>query len=311
MPTLTAALVKSVALLLSTFTLYASLNSIYHLSKLQLCDPSNNMSSTVFTSDTLPTDERLMATIGNGFLATSVFSDSVFVSGVYNGRRREPSHRARVPSTASIRMSLVDKAVTTSTTYSLDVQKGVFTHRVEGCGFIVEELIYAHRKLPNLLVVEVRVQNLQDKTLKVGLSNTHSNKSEDLDFTEVPKSELPPGSSDLQAKYGFISTTEEANSERVGVAVVWSKVPESLVVQPKTNQTFYFVTAIVSTLNTVGNLESAFNCHKEALMLAKTGGLLAAHMEAWDELWQQSGIEIEGDLNLAQAVHGSLYYILR
>ena len=269
------------------------------------------MSSTVFTSDTLPTDERLMATVGNGFLATSVFSDSVFVSGVYNGRRREPSHRARVPSSVAIRMSLEDKTVATTTTYSLDVQKGLFTHRIEGSGFIAEELIYAHRKLQNLIVVEVRVQNMQDVALKIALSKTQANKSEDLDFTQVPKSQLPPGSSDLQAEYGFINTTEEANSERVGVAVVWGKVPESLVIQPRTNETFYFVTAIVSTLNTVGYLESAFSYYKEAMMLAKTDGLLTAHTEAWAELWQQSGIEVEGDLKLAQAVYGSLYYILR
>ena len=67
MPTLTAALVKSVVLLLSTFTLYLSLYSIYDLSKTFSSDKSNNMSSTIFTSNTLPTDERLMATIGNGF----------------------------------------------------------------------------------------------------------------------------------------------------------------------------------------------------------------------------------------------------
>jgi trehalose/maltose hydrolase-like predicted phosphorylase len=252
-----------------------------------------------------------MATIGNGFLATPVFSDSVFVSGVYSGRRREPSHRARVPSSSAIRMSLEDESIATNPTYSLDVQKGLFTHCIEGSGFVLEELIYAHRKLQNLIVVEVRVRNSQDKALKIRLSKTPSNKSEDLDFREVPKTQLPSDISNIEAQYGFINTTEEARSERVGVAVVCSKVPESLVIQPHTNETFYFVTAIVSSLNTVGYLESAFDCYKQAMMLAKADGLLGSHTEAWAELWQQSGIEIEGDLKLAQAVHGSLYYILR
>ena len=307
MPTLTAALVKSVVLLLSTFALYLRVYPIYNLSQ-QRSD--NNMSATIFTSNILPTDDRLMATIGNGFLATSVFSDSVFVAGVYNGRRREPSHRARVPSSVAIRMSLEDKSIATTTTYSLDVQKGLFTHRIEGSGFAVEELLYAHRKLQNLIVVELRVQNSLDKALKILLSKTQSNKSEDLDFTEVPKSKLPPDILNIEAKYGLINTTEEVNSERVGVAVVYSKVPESVDFQPQTKKTFYFVTAIVSSLNTVGYLESAFSCYKQAVMLAKSDGLLGAHTEAWAELWQESGIEIEGDLELAQAVYGSLYYIL-
>lgn len=310
MPTLITAVVKSLLLLTSTFTfIYSSFNSIHYLSKPR--HQRNNMSSTVFTSNTLPEDERLMATVGNGYLATRIYSDSVFVSGVYNGRRREPSHRARIPSTVAIRMSLEDDTVATNTLYSLDVGRGLFTHRVEGSGFSAEELIYAHRKLPNLLVVEVRVQNEQDEALKIALSKTQGKKSEDLDFTEVPKSKLPPDIPKLQAKYGSINTTEEAKSERVRVAVVWSKVPETLVIQPRTNQTFYYVTAIVSTLNTVGYLESAFSYYKEAMMLAKDNGLLASHTAAWAELCRQSGIEVEGDLKLAQAVHGSLYYILR
>ena len=309
MPTLITSLVKSLALSLFTFIWYSSLTSIYYFSKHH--SGTSNMSSTVFTSHTLPTDKRLMATIGNGFLATSAFSDSVFVSGVYNGRRRKPSHRGRIPSTAAIRMSLDDKATTTSVTYSLDVKKGLFTHRIEGSGFIVEELIYAHRKLQNLLVVEIKVQNSQDEALKIRLSETQGNKSEDLDFVVLPKSKFPPGSSNLKAKYGSINTAEEVDSERVGVAVVWSDVPASIVVEAKTNQTFYFVTAIVATLNTGDYLKGAFDSHKEALMFAKADGLLASHIEAWSELWQQSGIEIEGDLKIAQAVYGSLYYILR
>ena len=115
-----------------------------------------------------------------------------------------------------------------------------------------------------------------------------------MDFTEVPKSKLPPDIPNVQAKYGSINTTEEANRKRVGIAVVWSKVPESLVIQPRTNQTFYYVTAIVSTLNTVGYLESAFIYYKEAMMLAKDDGLLALHTEAWAELWRSLESTLKG-----------------
>lgn len=273
----------------------------------------NNMSYTVFSTDTLPADDRLMATIGNGFLATRIYSDSIFVSGVYNGRGREPSHRARIPSTVAIRMSLQGNAVETTTNeYSLDVQKALFTHRIEGRGFHIQELIYAHRKLENLLVVEIRAQNWQGEPLRINFVETQSNKSEDINFTEVPKSKLPPDSSGIKARYGFIYTTEEEKSEKVGVAVVSSKVPDSVIIQAKDNRTYYFVTAIVSTLNTVGFLESAYSCHKQAIsLLSRAGGLFASHAEAWAELWQQSGIEVEGDVKLAQAIHGSLYYILR
>ena len=51
-------------------------------------------SSTVFEASTLPSDPALMASVGNGYLATNVFSDTVYVSGVFNGRGNStPSHR--------------------------------------------------------------------------------------------------------------------------------------------------------------------------------------------------------------------------
>ena len=38
--------------------------------------------------------------------------------------------------------------------------------------------------------------------------------------------------------------------------------------------------------------------------------LLAEHKAAWKALWDSGRIEIEGDLEMAQAVYGSMYYIL-
>ena len=38
--------------------------------------------------------------------------------------------------------------------------------------------------------------------------------------------------------------------------------------------------------------------------------LLAEHKAAWKALWDSGRIEIEGDLAMAQAVYGSMYYIL-
>ena len=38
--------------------------------------------------------------------------------------------------------------------------------------------------------------------------------------------------------------------------------------------------------------------------------LLAEHKAAWKALWETGRIEIEGDLEMAQAVYGSMYYIL-
>ena len=38
--------------------------------------------------------------------------------------------------------------------------------------------------------------------------------------------------------------------------------------------------------------------------------MLKSHKEAWKRLWDTGKIDIEGDLELSQAVYGSMYYIL-
>ena len=298
------AFLKSIGLVLSAVTVYLTLD-LSHLKRFPIMS-----SSTVFTTDTLPTDDRLMATIGNGYLATRVFSDTIYVSGVYNGRRREPSHRARVPSTAATRDSSGKDAHTTN--YSLDVAKGIFRQQSEGDGFHVEEVIYDHRQQQHehLVVVELRLVNNRDETLTVKLSNNNGNQSEDIDFDIVAKSQMPPDISDkAEAMFGEIKTTEEESSERVGVAVVSSTVPDSVTLEARTNRTWYFLTAIVSSLNAVDYLESAFDVYQEAIK--NVDGLLKGHVDEWANLWGKANIEIEGDLKLAQAVSGSLYYILR
>ena len=55
-----------------------------------------------------PTDNdvkaEFMPAIGNGYIGTQIGSDSMYVSGVYNGLASEtPSHRARIPSTVAFR----------------------------------------------------------------------------------------------------------------------------------------------------------------------------------------------------------------
>lgn len=305
------AFIKSIGLV--TFTL-----SVYYIGLDSQRFPrdfkvkEDTMSSTVFTTDTLPKDPRLMATIGNGYIATRVFSDAVFVSGVYNGRRREPSHRARIPSTAAIRWSLAESQDAVKTTYSLDVARGVFLERSEGDGFVIEELVYAHRKRKHLVVIEIIVRNARSRALKINLVNSQGKKSADIVFQDVSQSnsEFPAASfGQTKAMYGEINTTEEANSDKVGVAVAWTTVPESIDIEARTNRTFYFITAIVTSLDTVDYLRSALDFHQEATRNSE--GLLGGHSEEWARIWKESSIEVQGDLKLAQALYASLYYILR
>lgn len=74
-----------------------------------------------FNLSRFPDDDRFAPPIGNGYLATNVFSDAIYVDGIFNGYR-EDSHRARIPSTASIRVT----SGAISEVYRLDMRNGMY-----------------------------------------------------------------------------------------------------------------------------------------------------------------------------------------
>ena len=109
---------------------------------------------------------------------------------------------------------------------------------------------------------------------------------------------------------GSIVETEEPGSERVGVAVIWNDIPSSLSIRPSSKeQTWYFITAISTSLNAKDYVKDAYMTYLRAI--DRPEALLSTHVQAWHDLWDSGKIEVEGNLKLGQAIYGSLYYILR
>lgn len=71
----------------------------------------------------LPTDELEMPSIGNGQLATGIYTDTVYMNGLYNGEKGE-SHRARIPSQINIRMDVTSNINAAQQRFILDTEKG-------------------------------------------------------------------------------------------------------------------------------------------------------------------------------------------
>ena len=109
---------------------------------------------------------------------------------------------------------------------------------------------------------------------------------------------------------GSIVETEEPDSKRVGVAVVWTDIPSRLSIKPfSKEQTFYFITAICTSINTKDYIKEAYTTYLHAIQNPQD--LLGVHLKAWRDLWDSGKIEVKGNLKLEQAILGSLYYILR
>ena len=267
--------------------------------------------ATNYESSALPSDPRLNPSVGNGYLATTVYSDTVYVSGVYNGRGTQtPSHRARIPSTAAIVLRSNLSSNAPKETFSLNVEQGVFYHRLIVDNFTLEEKIYAHLVHRHLLVTEIAVKNNMRDPVNLFLTNVFGPPSADIGFQiqDLPRSS--PNDPKINAMSGYIKITEEPDSKREGVAVVWGDIPPHVVIQPYSDtQTLYYITAIATTLD--GNDFENIAHEAYTAGIEKPEELFGSHVSAWKELWDRGRIELEGNLTLAQAISGSLYYILR
>lgn len=266
--------------------------------------------ATNFESSGLSWDPRLNPSVGNGYLATTVCSDTVYVSGIFNGRgTKTPSHRARIPSTAAIivRSNLTSNA--TQELFRLNVEQGVFYHRLVVQNFTLEQKIYAHRVHQHLLVTEISLQNNMRDTVSLFLTNVFGPPSADIEFQ---RDDFPCKSQNefkINAMSGYIRITEEPDSSREGVAVVWRDIPPRMLIKPSAStQTFYFITAIATSLDAKDFVTSAREAYTAAM--EKPEELLESHVQAWREIWSAGRIEVEGNLTLAQTISGSLYYTL-
>lgn len=110
----------------------------------------------MFFSFSLPSDEHFMASIGNGQIATNVFSDTVYMNGLYNGKQGL-SRRARIPAWANVRLNSTLTHYPYSPVYSLDTRDGVFKVRVDRERSVVSQRIYAHRYYTRAIVNQIEV----------------------------------------------------------------------------------------------------------------------------------------------------------
>ena len=135
---------------------------------------------------------NFMASVGNGYLGTVIYSDTVHISGVFNGPsypKKQPiypiylyqhTHRARVPSTASVNFNV--KGILGNSSYALDVSEGVFYKWFKATNLTVEQRVYAHRTRKNLLVVEITAKNKAGREFSMNIVPNLGYVTEDIRF---------------------------------------------------------------------------------------------------------------------------------
>ncbi|XP_064602708.1 protein-glucosylgalactosylhydroxylysine glucosidase-like [Liolophura sinensis] len=256
--------------------------------------------ATVFTTDQLPSDPRLRPGIGNGQVATVVYSDSIYMNGLYNGFHSD-SHRARIPAFCSVQITGVNPPAEFHRTYSLNVSTGIFTETIKGAYFQVDLKMYAHRRVRELLVSELWIRRSDiNKKLGVSLSVNKGPDSEDIDFEQ---SQTMIANS--RYVHGRIKTPEFNDSVHQEVHVYYSEVPANIsLMDSMSESTWLFLTSVSQTR------KGAEDNYDKGLKLFQVKSLAYSHMTIWAELWNDGRIDIEGNTAMAQLAYSSLYYLL-
>lgn len=155
-------------------------------------------------------DGNFMPSVGNGYVGTVIYSDTVHVSGVFNGpahSKKYPiypvylyqhAHRARVPSTASLNFKV--KGISGRNSYALDVYEGVFYKWFKAVNLTVEQRVYAHRTRKNLLVVEITAKNKAEREFPIEIISNMGYITQDIQFYMTES-----GRSDALAATGLVS----------------------------------------------------------------------------------------------------------
>ena len=274
----------------------------------------------------LPDHQKFMPSIGNGYLGTIIMSDALHVSGIYNGKanvkpihlftaeklkhgfksgiRKQSSwesnhtHRAHLPSPLAVNFTLDIKG---SRSYAIDLKHGVFYQWFDNSVVHIEQKIYAHRNHKNIMVNEITVNTSVPLKMKLHQNYKESN---DFDFKHFETKQTN--------SKGVIGTTKETEIEKLSrqsACIVWTKVPDIINVEKSSEiQTFRYL-AIVTTNMTTENPEATATKLWISATLSQES-LLSDHKNAWENLWNQASIDIEGNTYISQTVYASMYYIL-
>ncbi|XP_064622218.1 protein-glucosylgalactosylhydroxylysine glucosidase-like isoform X2 [Lineus longissimus] len=268
----------------------------------------------IIMSNELPRP-RFMTSVGNGHVGTVIDSDTVLMNGLYNGRHGD-SHRARIPSMVSCNITGFHphQPYKPRRAYTLNMMNGMYLETIHGDDFVLEKKIYAHRQLKRLLVTEidvVRVYKAGQMAMKVNMENNRGKPSDDVNFDTITDAVECNGTvTGCRYMHGKTNISETPSSDLQDIHIFYDPIPTHLDVpvvpssekSQRTKWTFYASFA--------QDKDDAKNYYELAAGYTATDYLLQRHVAAWHKLWTRGVITLEGNLTLARAVSGAMYYIL-
>lgn len=255
-----------------------------------------NPENTVFSTLELP-DAESMPTVCNGHVATVVHSDTMYMSGLYNGYNIT-SHRARLQANSSVSITGFDFDVNTSN-YTLDVGRGLYIEQYTSEYVTVTLKTYAHQLLYTLMITEIEVINGYGGPVHLNLSHDQGPPSDDIVISNCTIL------GDFSLFQGKTKEAEYNDKDRPEFMVISSLVPDSLTIPAGEAVRRLFLTSIDYVPRT------ALNYFQIGLGFFLNGILESSHTQAWEnKIWRKGRIDVGGNKNMSRINYAAMYYLL-
>jgi len=253
-------------------------------------------------------DPSLLPEVGNGHVAWKVQSDTVYAAGLFNGPagsvvEADGNSRARIQP-FGVTFDLGPRNELVPLGQALDVRRAMFLARAATADgkVMVEQRWYAPLHMPRVIMHEIAI-TAGGSAVQVSFNGSWiGGASSDLTLAPFSPEPIVVGMS------GTNNVPELSSMPRTRVAVAASVPPTQLEVSPGDTTTVYNVQAFVTGLNSSdveGDAVHALKAAKASIATVQTD-----HEAAWAARSAAGGgLEVEGDLRLAQALNASLYFI--
>ncbi|CAO1329983.1 unnamed protein product, partial [Diamesa serratosioi] len=281
----------------------------------------------------LPTDEKLLPTLSNGHLGFTLFSDSIYMNGLYNGKGGL-SHRARIPNWSNIQLANCASNInnTQNCNFTLNTKSGYFmVEYYVADQFKVIHLIYAHRFYNRAIINQFFIQRLQSKEAEnIHQKTNNANANDDIEFIENKtihlfdmefqllcghtielemENQKYQSNRDQQERRTEEEPTakehhdNEKEEELKEVCVLWNTVPDEITLQQQ---------ALTVSYKFVMTLDKKYHLAKQEMMDVFTitdSDLMQRNIKEWKEFWHNFHVDVVGDDDLAKAIHSSIFYL--
>lgn len=248
-------------------------------------------------------DHENLPTLSNGNLAFTVYSDTLYLNGVFSGVGNE-TQRARIPNYGRVQFEYCGPFTVGAENceFSFDLRRGLFRtgSQFRGNAFAVELLTFPHRQYEKTIVNQLKItrQALDRSPFLVRLFSSPGSNSADFNLTRQQFGTVEDVNYMLYELNTISSETADLSEKMV--FVLDQDVPEAVTLAEGQNE------LIVTWFTTIS--EDIFEALNEfTAAVRQRGDIVNQHIGEWERFWAASGITVEGNGDLAQTIHSSLY----